>query len=162
MLEALQSIVMLSAIDSGCTGSLTHHRSALINTRPCDDSYAAADGTIAKASCIGDMPVTVRDARGKPYTVTFRNVRHVPDFKYTLLSVAQLWAEQQIDARFADDQALRLPGGIRIPFASGHRLPSVSMVSSSRHRRSGSALPATVVEMPATAAVPKIHIVAFW
>ena len=40
----------------------------------------------------------------------------VPAFDYTLLSVKQLWAEQRIDVRFADTNALVLPGDWHVPF----------------------------------------------
>ena len=52
------------------------------------------------------LPVVAKDKAGRPHRLVFRNVRLVPDFKYTLLSVRQLWAEQRIDARFADVNAL--------------------------------------------------------
>jgi len=97
--------------------------------RPCDEKFSSADGTVTSATCIGDMPVTIRDHLGHPHTVVFRNVRCVPDFHYTLLSVTQLWQEQRIDARFADSRSLHLPNGLRFPYLTGRRLPSLSMVS---------------------------------
>ena len=122
-------LVIIGAVDSGCTGSLTPHHRALINVRPCDEKFSSADGTVTSATCIGDMPVTIRDHLGHPHTVVFRNVRCVPDFHYTLLSVTQLWQEQRIDARFADSRSLHLPNGLRFPYLTGRRLPSLSMVS---------------------------------
>jgi len=102
-------LVIIGAVDSGCTGSLTPHHRALINVRPCDEKFSSADGTVTSATCIGDMPVTIRDHLGHPHTVVFRNVRCVPDFHYTLLSVTQLWQEQRIEARFADSRSLQTP-----------------------------------------------------
>ena len=127
--RASTDLVILGAVDSGCTGSLTPHRRALINVRPCDEKFSSADGTMTSATCIGDMPVTIRDHLGNPHTVVFRNVRCVPDFHYTLLSVTQLWQEQRIDARFADSRSLHLPNGLRFPYLAGRRLPSLAMVS---------------------------------
>ena len=49
---------------------------------------------------------------------TFTNMRCVPSFKYTLLSVTQLWQEQNVDARFRDLNRLEMPdssGGFSIP-----------------------------------------------
>ena len=46
---------------------------------------------------------------GEIISFTFTNVRCVPSFKYTLLSVRQLWHEQRIDARFRDLDHLELP-----------------------------------------------------
>ena len=67
-------LVIIGAVDSGCTGSLTPHHRALINVRPCDEKFSSADGTVTSATCIGDMPVTIRDHLGHPHTVVFRNV----------------------------------------------------------------------------------------
>lgn len=72
------------------------------------------------------------DSKGKQRRLTFRNVRHVPGFRYTLLSVQQLWQEQRIDARFADDNALvvHTPGGkVYIPSSSSASLPVVDLMS---------------------------------
>jgi hypothetical protein len=83
----------------------------------------------------GAAPRQLRDLAQYPWLasprrqVVFRNVRCVPDFHYTLLSVTQLWEEQRIDAQFADSRSLRLPNGLRFPYLAGRRLPSLSMVS---------------------------------
>ena len=130
--DLFASVIIFGAVDSGCTGSLTPHLSALVNVRPCDEKFSSADGALTAASCIGDMPVTLRDQHGQPHAVVFRNVRCVPDFHYTLLSVTQLWEEQRIDAQFADSRSLRLPNGLRFPYLAGRRLPSLSMVSTAR------------------------------
>ena len=105
---ALASVLIRAHADSGCSGSLTPIRSALVNTRRCGERFKAADGLECRAELIGDMPVTVSDAKGRQYRIVFNNVRYVPDFKFTLLSVQQLWREQRVDARFADINALVL------------------------------------------------------
>ena len=130
--DLISSVIILGAVDSGCTGSLTPHLSALVNVRSCDEKFSSADGALTAATCIGDMPVTLRDQHGQPHAVVFRNVRCVPDFHYTLLSVTQLWEEQRIDAQFADRRSLCLPNGLRFPYLTNRRLPSLSMVSTAR------------------------------
>jgi hypothetical protein len=125
-------VLLPAHVDSGCSGSLTPHRATLINTRPCADRFAAADGIIYPATLIGDMPVVATDSTGKRCRLTLRNVRHVPGFKYTLLSVRQMWQEQRIDAQFASVNALVLSSPDRtltIPFASSSSLPVVNLVS---------------------------------
>ena len=121
---------ILSAIDSGCTGSLTWNINWLVNTRSCSEQFRAADGKITTCTTIGDMPALVRLSDGTVASLLVTNVRCVPSFRYTLLSVTQLWEEQHIDARFADIRALVMPGkqGI-IPYQSGRKLPTVRMVS---------------------------------
>jgi hypothetical protein len=118
--------------DSGCSGSLTWNEAWLINKRPCNEVFSSAHGKPAKSTVIGDMPVVVCVDSGEKVKIVIRNVRCVPDFTYTLLSVTQLWEEQKIDARFADTKALVLPSsadGRRVPYASEKKLPTIRMVS---------------------------------
>ena len=78
------------------------------------------------------MPVVAMDTHGNRRRLILRNVRLVPDFKYTLLSVRQLWREQRIDARFGDTNALVVStaaGEVSIPFSSSEGLPLVDLVS---------------------------------
>jgi hypothetical protein len=124
--------IVLAHPDSGCTGSLTPHRSALCNVRPCAESFRAADGATTSATCIGDMPVIARDRSGQLRSLTLRNVRCVPGYAYTLLSVRQMWAEQRISAQFDNTNALVLStpaGAVHLPFAASQRLPTVMLVS---------------------------------
>ena len=63
-----------------------------------------------------------KDGVGPVISFVLRNVRCVPAFNYTLLSVTQLWREQRVDVRFADTNALVLPpsaGGHVVPFEAG-------------------------------------------
>ena len=82
------------------------------------------------------MPVYVRLEGGAVRNLVLRNVRCVPAFAFTLLSVTQLWEEQKIDSLFADVRSLKLPaeaGGEeagRVPYARGMRLPTLHLVSS--------------------------------
>ncbi|KOO32538.1 retrotransposon like protein, partial [Chrysochromulina tobinii] len=115
--------------DSGCTGSNTPHLHLLANHRPCDEIYSQANGNISRCEAIGDLPVIVRNKQGATVQLTFTNVRCVPDFKFSLLSVKQLWNEQGIDARFCDINALVLPNqsGL-IPYDPARPLSTINAV----------------------------------
>jgi hypothetical protein len=76
-----------ATIDSGCTGSMTHDVGSLINQRPCRELYRAATGAITKVACIGDLPVVAVASDGTHVRFLIRNVRGIPSYKYTLLSV---------------------------------------------------------------------------
>ena len=122
--------VFLAALDSGCTGSCTGYLDRLINVRPCKEVYAQANGRLSYCYWKGDMPVYVKTGSGTIVSLTISNVRYVPDFKYTLLSVKQLWREQNIDARFCDLNRLELPSGnVTIPFDQKSDLPIISLSS---------------------------------
>ena len=97
--------------------------------RPCDEIYSQANGNISRCEAIGDLPVIVRDKQGTTVQLTFTNVRCVPDFKFSLLSVKQLWNEQGIDARFCDINALVLPNqsGL-IPYDPARPLSTINAV----------------------------------
>ena len=81
------------------------------------------------AASLEQEPVFAKDANGKICRVIFKNVRFVPDFEYTLISVTQIWEEQRIRASFADDKHLILEDGTRIPFDPRFRLCAVTFVS---------------------------------
>ena len=82
-------------------------------------SFGQANGHVVKCTAMGDMPVIAKTESNEVIRFSFTNVRCVPGFKYTLLSVTQMWEEQRIDARFRDLNHLELPpsaGGITIPY----------------------------------------------
>ena len=84
---------------------------------------------------IGDMPVFAKCSDGRIVRAVFSNVRFVPDFSYTLLSVKQLWREQRVDARFRDLNHLELPksaGGLALPYDPDVDLPTITLVSASQ------------------------------
>ena len=164
LVKALVASVLIRAhADSGCSGSLTPSRGALVNTRPCSERFTAADGLQYKATLIGGMPVLAMDSQHQRRRLVFRNVRLVPDFQYTLLSVRQLWHEQRIDARFADVNALvvKSPGGdVHIPFTVSSSLPVINLLSDATNEAGGDTASAralsaagngTVTERPPTA-----------
>ena len=122
--------VFHAALDSGCTGSCTGYIDRLINLRPCKEVYSQANGRLSYCHWKGDMPVYVKTSANTTVSMTISNVRYVPDFKYTLLSVKQLWREQNIDARFRDLNHLELPSGkVTIPFDIKSDLPIVTLSS---------------------------------
>jgi len=115
--------------DSGATGHVTWNPRWLVNTRACSDNFTAANGTKVSALCIGDLPVATRGRDGKVYSLVVRNVRCIPEFKFTLLSVGQLWDEHRIDSIFRDSRCVQLPGGSELPFEQKQRLPTLRMMS---------------------------------
>lgn len=85
---------------------------------------------MSHCEAIGDLPVYARDSSGAVVSFVLTNVRCVPSFKYTLLSVRQMWAEHRIDARFRDLERLELPNGKgNIPYDSAKRLYTITFVS---------------------------------
>ena len=119
-----------AALDSGCTGSCTGYLDRLVNVRPCKEVYAQANGRLSYCHWKGDMPVFVKTGTNTIVSINITNVRYVPDFKYTLLSVKQLWREQHIDARFRDLNHLELPsGGITVPYDGKSDLPIITVSS---------------------------------
>ena len=86
--------------------------------------------------------MVAKDSTGRHRRLVFRNVRLVPGFHFTLLSVRQLWREQRIDARFADVNALVVctpEGDVRIPFSPSSALPVVNLQSSATDSAGGAA-----------------------
>ena len=86
----------------------------------------------------------VHDSHGRPFKVTLTNVRYVPGFAYTLISVSQLWREHRIDSVFQDARHLLFPDGRVAPFDPVERLPSVMMVSTVE----GGDIPAPATDLP--------------
>ena len=79
-----------AALDSGCTASATSDSRRITNKRPCNELFGDANGRIVRCTEIGDMPVISTAHDGQSINFAFANVRVVPSFKYTLLSVSQL------------------------------------------------------------------------
>ena len=121
--------------DSGCTGHVTPYKYLLTNLRPCKESFRQANGDTTICDWMGDLPMVAKDSNGKAVQFTITNVRYVHTFKYTLISVDQLWHEQRIDSRFRDLHRLQFPrsaGGIRIPYDPASRLNSIAVGSLAR------------------------------
>ena len=134
---ALASACFLVHPDSKCTGSVTDKRSRLINTKPCSEKFRAANGVVATATCVGDLPVVVLATSGQRVLVTFTNVRCVPHFSYTLLSAKQMCREQCIGTStlppdIISVNSLFLPdcaGGHQFQFEGGCEIPTLRAVS---------------------------------
>ena len=52
--------IFRAPIDSGCTATCTNVLAHLVNTRPCDELFDAANGEKCKCDTIGDMPVLAK------------------------------------------------------------------------------------------------------
>ena len=124
--------------DTGATASAVHNCDIITNLRPCDEVFGSANGEVARCVGIGDLPALALTRDGTWAHITFTNVCCVPKFKYNLLSVDQLWAEQAIDSLFADKRHLKLPesaGGLEIPFSPKIKLNSIIMYSEPQLRK---------------------------
>ena len=111
-----------AVIDSGCSWHCHPHIGDLINQRPCNDTMAGIDGKPQRVKCIGDLPAVVRDSLGMWRRVVIRDVRCVPSFTDTLLSVDQFWEDGNVNCIFADVRCIHVPGeGVQeamdLPFA---------------------------------------------
>eukprot|EP00965_Chrysotila_dentata_P011095 360488-Pleurochrysis_carterae.AAC.1 len=89
-------------VDSGCTWHIHPHITDLMNVRPCTDVVARIDGRPKRCTAIGDMPLSALDDKGVTVPVTLRDVRIVPSFSDSLLSVNALWEASSTECRFAD------------------------------------------------------------
>ena len=112
--------IVAATVDSGCSASLTYNCSLLVDTKPCDEVFGAANGVLAKATLIGNLPLIALAKNGEFVHFMLTNVRCVPDFSdFTLLSVDQMWEEQRVRSLFCDSKQLELPsasGGHVIPY----------------------------------------------
>eukprot|EP00965_Chrysotila_dentata_P034029 1133100-Pleurochrysis_carterae.AAC.1 len=93
-------------VDSGCTRHIHLHVSDLVNVRPCSDLVAGMDGRPQRCTAIGDMPLSALDDKGITVPVTLRDVRIMPSFSDSLLSVNALWEASSTECRFADARSL--------------------------------------------------------
>jgi hypothetical protein len=112
--------VAAGTVDSGASAHCTFDCKLLVNTKPCDEVFGAANGVLAQATLIGSLPLIARADDGQFIHLVITNVRCVPEFSnFTLLSVDQLWEEQRIKSTFCDEKHLLLPkcsGGHTIPY----------------------------------------------
>ena len=105
----LAALAVWFIVDSGCTYHCHPVASDLINQKTCNQHMVAADGSRHRITIIGDLPLAARDRQGRLRRVTLRNVRCVPSFTDTLISVDQLWEDSGVEARFAATCAICLP-----------------------------------------------------
>ena len=98
-------------LDSGCTMTCHPYASDLINHRPSNETMSGIDGKPKRVKLVGDLPVVARDKHGKLQKLILRNVRCVPDFTDTLVSVDQMWEESSVEVRFANHRKIYVPDG---------------------------------------------------
>ena len=99
-----------------------------VNPR-CLFACRAANGSLCKCTAIGDMPVLAKDSTGKIFRFVFTNVRYVPEFKYTLISVKHIFRDQSIKSLFADSNKLVFPGGNSLPYDPRFKLYAITLIS---------------------------------
>ena len=109
VLRRLMHLTAWFIVDSGCTYHCHPTAGDLINSKPCSQHMIAANGSRHRITLIGDLPLLVRSRDGKLRRVILRNVRCVPTFTDTLVSVDQLWEDAGIEARFAGTCAICVP-----------------------------------------------------
>eukprot|EP00965_Chrysotila_dentata_P183207 6049632-Pleurochrysis_carterae.AAC.2 len=76
------------------------------------------------------MPLDAVDARGNVQRLTLRNVRCVPSFRDSLLSVSQLWESASMECRFGSTLTMLSPppatgGCLALPFGRSSGLYAV-------------------------------------
>ena len=106
-------------LDSGCTWHAHYRREDLVNLRPCSDTFTDASGNKSVCAEMGDLPVVVLDSERKPRIITIKDVRLVPTFDATLISVHQLEEQRQCEVRFYNIRSLFMhdsTGPVQIPF----------------------------------------------
>jgi hypothetical protein len=126
-----------SVIDSGCSWHCHPYAKDLINARRCNDTMTGIDGKPQKVTCIGDLPALTRDHLGVWRRVIIRNVRCVPTFSDTLISVDQFWQDSQVDTIFNSTRCLAVPGKgdeppLDIPFERRENLYKWAFIPTSR------------------------------
>ena len=175
----LSALAVWFVIDSGCTFHSHPHQSDLVNLRPSSQFTVAADGSRHRVTCVGDLPIICRDRQGKMRRALIKDVRCIPTFEETLISVDQLWENSRVETKFGATKAICLPTvaghcSMELPFSrheglfqwavipaaqlrSGAnetiRMPSFSMMSSIHRARTTSHVQA----LPADAAAAALH-----
>lgn len=134
----LSTLICWAVIDSGCSWHCHPHAKDLINGRPCNDTMTGIDGKPQKVTCIGDLPALTRDHLGVWRRIIIKNVRCVPTFSDTLISVDQFWEDSQVDVIFNSTRCLAVPGKgdeppLDIPFERKEKLYKWAFLPSNRH-----------------------------
>ena len=107
--------------------------------------FGGANGQLTKCTKMGDMPLIAKSSTGELVAFSISNVRCVPAFAYTLLSVRQLWREQRIGARFEDKDYLKLNvDNVTVPYDASMSLHTVVAVSGAMLGKSPSPSPSSV------------------
>ena len=108
-------------IDSGASFHIHPFIHHLNNVRSCTYSVSGVDRKSHSCTRIGDLPITVRGGDGRAYNITIPNVRCIPTFKDSLISVQQLWKDCKVDTQFRDQCVLVTSTGKHLPFDANQR-----------------------------------------
>ena len=138
MVESWASMICWTVIDSGCSWHCHPHFADLINTRPCSDTMSGIDGKAQRVKCIGDLPALARDHNGTWRRIIIRNVRCVPTFTDTLLSVDQFWEDSNVDCVFNSARCIHVPSegtepSLDLPFTRKDHLYKMAIVPTQRN-----------------------------
>ena len=107
--STLIGTILSLVMDSGCTYHCHPHQTDLVNFRPRRERMVGIDGSACSVTGIGDLPILAKDKAGNTHRLLIRDVRCVPDFTDTLLSVEQFWSSHKIEVRFAGYRHVHLP-----------------------------------------------------
>ena len=89
----------------------------LVRLRPCAESIVGVDRKLHACPYVGDLPLLTVNSQGEFVKITLHNVRFAPTMRDTLLSVEQLWRDNQIAAKIQDECVLELKSGDAIPMS---------------------------------------------
>eukprot|EP00965_Chrysotila_dentata_P144586 4775759-Pleurochrysis_carterae.AAC.1 len=89
-------------VDSGCTWHIHPHASDLVNVKPCEARVVGIDGRPQRCTVVRDLPIVAVDKSGNDVSLTLKDVRCVPSFSDSLLSVNALWEASESECRFAN------------------------------------------------------------
>ena len=106
---SLVGTILMLVMDSGCTFHCHPHQTDLINFRPRRERMIGISGVSCDVTGIGDLPVIARDHMGRLIRLIIRDVRCVPTFTETLLSVDQFYEKSGVEVRFAGHNHVHLP-----------------------------------------------------
>eukprot|EP00965_Chrysotila_dentata_P054119 1795927-Pleurochrysis_carterae.AAC.1 len=73
-----------------------------MNVRRCEDRVVGIDGRPQRCTVVGDLPIVAVDKSGNEVNLTLKDVRCVPSFCDSLLSVNALWETSESECRFAN------------------------------------------------------------
>ena len=82
----------------------------------CSSVVSGVDNKSHDCTHIGNLPLTVCNDSGAAVKVVIRNVRCVPSFTDSLISIRQLWLESKVDVRFGDQCVFITSSGVKLPF----------------------------------------------
>ena len=108
---ALGRPVSRLGIDTCSTFSSTYNKADLINYRDCKEKLMGPDGSVCISDGVGDLPCALLSTKNQVFYVTFKNVRVMPDYCQTLLSIHELWETNGIKAVFDGKSSLIFPDG---------------------------------------------------